>query len=240
MYKQKTILGLIPARGGSKGLPRKNIRPLLGKPLVGWTIIQALNSRYLDKVIVSTDDLEIARISRNFGAEVPFLRPKKFAVDTAKSIDVIKHALGYFRNKGIEFDYLALLEPTSPLRKKEDIDEAIKKLIDNQEKADSLISVGEAVFSHPIIMKRINSSGYVSNFIKNVWVPCRRQDLPAAYFPYGVIYLSKKSTLLKTRTFYQRKTLPYLIERWQNYEIDDFFDAVCIEAIAKLRKMELK
>ncbi|CEO88250.1 acylneuraminate cytidylyltransferase family protein [Syntrophaceticus schinkii] len=128
MYKGKKILGLIPARGGSKGLPGKNIKPLCGKPLIAWAIEQGLASKYLDKVIVSTDDEEIAKVSRSFGAEVPFMRPGELATDAAKTIDVVVHALEFLKQRGgLEFDYLALLEPTSPLRKNGDIDKSIAR-----------------------------------------------------------------------------------------------------------------
>jgi len=122
MYKGKKILALIPARGGSKGLPGKNIKPLLGKPLIAWTIEQAKASKYVDRVVVSTDDDEIAEVAIRYGAEVPFLRPKELARDDSPTIDAILHALDFFSDKGERFDLLALLEPTSPLRDSEDID----------------------------------------------------------------------------------------------------------------------
>lgn len=234
MYKEKNILGLIPARGNSKGLPRKNIKPLLGKPLIAWTIEQTLASKYLDRVVVSTDDKEIAEISKKYGAEVPFMRPKELAKDNSTTTDVIIHTLNWFKNSGQKFDYLALFEPTSPLREKNDIDNGIMKLIDNENKADSLVSVGEISLEHPFISKEIDEKGYVKPFYK---VPNnkvgRRQDLSKAYFPYGVLYLSKVSAIKKYKTFYQKKTMPMFIKRWQNYEIDDMWDFICIEAILK-------
>lgn len=233
MYKDKTILGLIPARGGSKGLPRKNILPLFGKPVIGWTIEQALASRCLNRVVVSTDDEEIAEISKKYGAEVPFMRPKKFATDEAKTIDVIFHTLDFFNKSGIKFDYLAVLEPTSPLRDKSDIDKSIKLLINKEDGADSLISVGEISLEHPFIAKSIGKNGFVGPFIEMETPVVRRQDLPKAYFPYGVIYLSKVSKLEEFKTFYQPRILPYFIKRWQNYEIDDIWDVLCVEAIFK-------
>ena len=234
MYKGKNILGLIPARGGSKGLPRKNIIPLLDKPLIVWTIEQALASKYLDRVVVSTDDKEIAEISKKYGAEVPFIRPKELARDDSTTIDVIIHALNWFENAGENYDYLALLEPTSPLREKDDIDNGIKKLIDNENRADSLVSVGEIALEHPFISKEIDEKGYVKQFyeVSNNNVT-RRQNLFKAYFPYGVLYFSKIFAIKRYKTFYQAKTLPLFIKRWQNYEIDDMWDFICIEAILK-------
>ncbi len=234
MYKGKNILGLIPARGASKGLPRKNIKLLLGKPLITWTIEQALASKYLDRVVVSTDDKEIAEISKKYGAEVPFIRPKELARDDSTTSDAILHALNWFEKKGVKFDYLALLEPTSPLREKNDIDNGIMKLIDNENKADSLVSVGEISLEHPFISKEIDEKGYVKPFYKVLHNKVgRRQNLSKAYFPYGVLYLSKVSAIKKYKTFYQKKTMPMFIKRWQNYEIDDIWDFVCIETILK-------
>lgn len=234
MYKGKKILGLIPARGGSKGLPGKNIKPLCGKPLIAWTIEQGLASKYLDKVIVSTDDEKIADVSRSYGAEVPFMRPGELATDEAKTIDVVIHALEFLKQQdGLEYDYLALLEPTSPLRKNGDIDESITKLIDNTKNADCLVSLGQISLEHPNITKRINMNGFVQPFYEQKAVILRRQDLVNAYFPYGVMYLSQVDTLLNSKTFYQERTLPFFIKRWQNYEIDDIYDFIVIEAIIK-------
>ena len=232
------ILALIPARGGSKGLPRKNIKPLLGKPLIAWTIEQAKNSKYIDKVVVSTDDKEIAEISKEFGAEVPFLRPKELARDDSPTIDAIMHAINWFEEKGEFFDILVLLEPTSPLRKRNDIDNALELLINSIETADSIVSVGEVHLENPYIMKKIEN-GYVKPFIEIDKDFYQRQQLPKVYFPYGVIYASKIETLKKYKTFYQERTIPYFIERWQNYEIDDIYDFICIESILRYKLNEV-
>jgi len=235
MYKNKKILAFIPARGGSKGLPGKNIKILLDKPLIAWSIEQALRSSYIDRTVVSTDSPKIASIARRYGAQVPFLRPKKLATGKAKTIDVILHALRYLKDKKEDFDYIVLLEPTSPLRKIGDLDAAIKILINHDDIADSLISVGEIRLENPYIAKAI-VNGYVKPLIlegpkKNF----QRQQLPKTYFPYGVIYASKVEVLKKKRTFYHERAIPFFIERWQNYEIDDIYDFVCIESILKER-----
>jgi len=233
-------MGFVPARGGSKGLPGKNIKDLCGRPLIAWTIEQAINSKYFDLVLVSTDDDEIAEISKACGANVPFLRPAHLAIDTARTVDAIFHAEDYYKKRDIAFDYVVLLEPTSPLRKENDIDDAIKILIDDEARADSLVSLGEVHMEHPCITKVIES-GYVSSLIKEKQQRAhQRQQLSKAYFPYGVIYASKFSTLRDKETFYQEKTIPYLIERWQNYEIDDLYDYICIEAIMKHLKRGAK
>ena len=224
------ILAIIPARGGSKGLPRKNILPLAGKPLIAWTIEQAKQSKYIDKIVVSTENNEIAEISKKYGAEVPFLRPIDLATDESKTIDAIFHALNWFEKNGEIFDILILLEPTSPLRDDNDLDNAIKLFIENIENSDSLVSVGEVHLENPYIVKVIEKD-YVKPFIETEENLHQRQQLPTTYFPYGVIYLSKVSALKEYETFYQDRTIPYLIQRWQNYEIDDLYDFICIEAI---------
>jgi len=235
LHKRK-ILTIIPARGGSKGLPKKNIKLLLGRPLIAYTIKQALNSRFPDKVIVSTDSKEIAKISKKYGAEVPFLRPKKFAQDTSPSIDVIIHALDWLKKKRKEkFDILVLLEPTSPLRKDDDIDNAIQLFVKNINRADSLVGIGEinSDTEHPYGIKKIEN-GYVKSFIKHKRFN-QRQQLPKVYSVYGGIYISTPDKLRKHRTFYQKRTIPYLLQPWQNYEIDDIYDFICVEAILKHR-----
>ncbi|MGZ7067929.1 MAG: acylneuraminate cytidylyltransferase family protein [Methanobacterium sp.] len=227
------ILCIIPARGGSKRLTGKNILDLCGKPLIAWTIEQARASKYLDKIIVSTDDEEIARISREYGAEVPFLRPAQFAEDDSPTIDAIKHAIEFLKNQGELYDILVLLEPTSPLRKKDDIDKAINIFLKENYRSDSLVSLGKVHLEDPVIMKKVDS-GLVKPFID---VNMHQSDFEA-YFPYGVIYLSKIDKLLQNKTFYQEHTVPYLIERWQNYEVDDIYDFICIESIMKLKLNE--
>lgn len=234
MYRNRKVLAMIPARGGSKGLPGKNIRPLLGKPLIAWTIEKAKSSIYFDEVFVSTDDEEIGCIAREKGANVPILRPPELAQDNTPMLAVVEHTLDYFRQQGRAFDYLASLEPTSPMRKGDDLDRAIAQLIDNEAKADSLVSVGEVHMENPEIVKRI-VSGYVKPYMEIDRKVTRRQDLSAAYFPYGVIYLTKVETLLTEKTFYAERTIPFFIERWQNYEIDDLYDWLCIETILKYR-----
>jgi CMP-N-acetylneuraminic acid synthetase len=231
MSKTSTI-AVITARGGSKGLPRKNIKPLCGKPLIAWTIEHAHNSAHIDRTIVSTDDEEIAEIATRYGADVPFLRPTELARDDSPSIDAILHAITWLEETGEYYDLVMLLQPTSPLRKKSDLDDAITLLTNNIDHADSLVSVGEVHQEHPSIVKKVEG-GYVKPFIRTGENVYQRQQLSTAYFPYGVVYLSKTDALKKHKTFYQERTLPYVIERWQTYEIDDIYDFMCIEAIAK-------
>ena len=232
MYKNKRILAIVPARGGSKGLPGKNNKMLNGKPLIAWSIEQAKESNLIDEIFVTTDCIEIAKTAKNYGIDVPFLRPEKLANDTSSSVDVAAHVLSNFENEDIFFDYIILLEPTSPLRKKDDIDSAIHLAINN-ETADGVISLGEVHMEHPMIVKKVNDSGKISSYIKNVDKIDQRQQTDKAYFPYGVVYLIKTEVFKKEKSFYTDNIIPFFIERWQNYEIDDIIDFNIIELLIK-------
>lgn len=231
MYKNKKILAIIPARGGSKGLPGKNIRPLLGKPLIGWTVEAAIKSKYIDEVFVSTDSMEIANTAEQFGVKVPELRPVELASDKATSASVVLYTLDMFKDQGKEFDYFLLLEPTSPLRKPDDLDNAIALACDNPDKA-GVVSLGEVHMEHPSIVKRVDENNVIMPYVEAQRVT-QRQQLDKAYFPYGVVYLVKTDYFVKNQLFYGTDSLPYLIERWQCYEIDDIYDFIAIESILK-------
>jgi len=235
MIDEAKILCIIPARGGSKGLPGKNIKQLLGRPLIAWTIEQAKKSKYIDEIFVSTDDIDIARTSKEYGVDVPFLRPGYLASDSASSVDVVVHVLDYYESKGIYFDIIILLEPTSPLRKENDIDAAIELLFENKS-ADGLISLGEVHMEHPMIVKKINSNGRIEPYIKDVEKISQRQQADKAYFPYGVVYMIKTDVFKLEKAFYTNNIIPYIIERWQNYEIDDIYDFYAIEALMTYRQ----
>lgn len=229
------VLAIIPARGGSKGLPGKNIRPLLGKPLIGWTIEQAKASKYITEIFVSTDSREIADVAETFGVAVPELRPAELASDTAPSSGFVVYTIEKLRREGKEFDYIILLEPTSPLRKANDLDNAIELAIANPEKA-GVVSLGEVHMEHPSIVKTITAEGRIVPYIENAAKITQRQQADKAYFPYGVVYMVKTEHFLRTHEFYGSQSQPYFIERWQCYEIDDIYDFVAIEAILKYRQ----
>jgi len=231
MCNGKTFLAIIPARGGSKRLSRKNILPLLGKPLIGWTIEQAKKSKYLDRIIVSTENEEISEVSKSFGAEV-LKRPEDLAQDDTPTSDVIIHVIETLEKEGFKYDFIVLLEPTSPLRKDDDIDNAIE-IISNNSYSYSLVSLGEIHLEHPEYVKILGDDGFIYPYCENNIKYHRRQDLPKAYFPYGVVYICKTEIFKEKRTFYTEKTIPYIIDRWQNYEIDDIYDLLCIENIFK-------
>lgn len=228
------VLAIIPARGGSKGLPGKNIKPLCGKPLIGWTIEQAQQSKYIDEIFVSTDSQEIADVAETFGVSVPDLRPAELAGDTATSASFVIYTIEKLKAEGKEFDYIILLEPTSPLRTSTDIDKAIELATANLDKC-GVVSLGEVHMEHPQIVKRINDKGSIIPYVEQTTKITQRQQADKAYFPYGVVYLVKTEHFLHTNQFYGTESLPYFIERWQCYEIDDIYDFTAIEAILKLK-----
>lgn len=232
MIGDKKILAVIPARGGSKGLPGKNIKAMCGKPLIVWSIDAARKSRFIDEMVVSTDSQEIADIAIASGASVPFLRPLSLATDKAPTFDVVEHLLDYFVvANGKTFDYLVLLEPTSPLREDDDIDNMLLRLHGATDSFDSIVSLGE-VSEHPAILKRLTGDA-ITPFCSDLQFTTRRQDNEPAYFPYGVAYIVKVASLLSERTFYTRRSTHYRIKRYQNYEIDDIYDFLAVEAIMR-------
>ena len=233
MYENKTFIAIIPARGGSKGLPGKNIKELCGKPLIAWSIESALECKYIDEVMVSTDYEDIAKIAKEYGANVPFLRPKNLASDTATSFDAVANVIEYYKNTlKKEYDYIILLEPTSPLREDDDIDKMIMKIVENEKNFDSITSIGE-VHEHPSIMKKILNKDFLENYSKDLELKSRRQDNDIAYFPYGVAYIIKMKSFLNEKTFYTKKNTFFEIKRYQCYEIDDIYDFLAIENIMK-------
>ena len=230
MINGKSVIAVIPARSGSKGLPGKNIRELCGKPLIAWSIDAGLASKYIDVVVVTTDSQEIASIARQFGASIPFIRPSELATDEATTFDVIKHTLNYYESDlNSRFYYTVLLEPTSPIREDSDIDSMLETLEANHENFDAIISLGE-VDRHPSIMKRI-SGQKIERISSELPATLRRQDNETVYFPYGVGYVSKTQTLMDEETFYPTRTTFHLIQRHQCFEIDDIYDFVSIEAV---------
>lgn len=189
------VLGIIPARGGSKGLPGKNIKLLNGTPLIAYTIKEALNSN-LQEFIVSTDSEEIAEVARNYGGKVPFLRPAEIATDNASSLDVVLHALDFMKeHEGKEYDAIMLLQPTTPYRDREDINQAINLLMSSG--ADSVISVTDVGGTHPARMKFIVDGNLIDPPFVEAFEGQNRQELPPMYIRNGGIYLTKVDTIRK-------------------------------------------
>ena len=231
------VLAIIPARGGSKGLPGKNIKPLLGKPLIGWTIEQAKASKYITEIFVSTDSREIADVAETFGVSVPDLRPAELASDTATSASFVIYTIEKLRKEGKIFDYIILLEPTSPLRIVEDIDNSIEKLHRTPE-AESIVGVCKVESSHPLFMVKQTDSGFLKSYLDENSV-VRRQDIEELYFFEGTVYVSKTESFLNRKSFYHEKTLPYLISKSRAFEVDDNEDWLIIESILKHKNKEI-
>lgn len=224
------ILAIIPARGGSKGVPRKNIKLLGDKPLIQYTIEEALKSVYIDYLMVNTDDFEIAKISKKLGAKVPFLRPKDLSDDNSPMIDSILFTLAYFKKKDKYFDIICLLQPTTPFRKVEDIDSSIRKFIDSN--YDSLISVLPVPHQfNPNWVFFTNSNNTLMLSTGGCEPINRRQDLPKAYYRSGDIYLAKTDTLLNQKSFYTKNLGYYEITNEKHINIDtqeDWFNAISL------------
>lgn len=233
MLDGQKVLGLITARGGSKGLPGKNIRPLRGKPLIAWSIEAAKSCTSLDALVVSTDSEEIAAVARHYGAEAPFLRPSELAGDTATSVDVIEHAINFLRERGEEYGYVVLIEPTSPLREPHDIDLALRQM--SEAGADSVVSVGLADTVHPAFMFRKGAAQRLELFQGGAFRVLRRQELEPVFFLEGTVYASRVASLLAQRTFCQTNTVGYEVPKWKVPEIDDIVDFLHVEAIMKHR-----
>ena len=226
MYTNKTFLAIIPARGGSKRLPRKNVLDLCGKPLIAWSIKAGLNSKYIDKVVVSSDDDEILEISKKFGADI-LKRPYELANDTATTFDAIKHTIDNFE----KYDYIVLLQPTSPLRNEKHIDEAIELL--EKKKADAIVSVCEMEHS-PLWSNTLPKDGSMSNFLKDEILNKRSQDLEKFYRLNGAIYICKTEKLIENKSFFLKDNIfAYIMNRENSVDIDEEIDFKIAEVILK-------
>ena len=235
MINGKKVLAIIPARSGSKGLIGKNKKILCGKPLINWTIETALTNNTIDMVLVSTDDQELAEISRLAGAFVPFIRPNHLATDTATSVDVLSHAINFVRTDlGKIFHYVILLEPTSPIRDNSDIDSAFLQLVQNKN-AKSIVGISRTESQHPSFLVNLSKSNFIEIFEKGSVMPKRRQEVSSLYFLEGSLYISEIDSLLSTLTFYHKYTLGYVIPKERAFEIDDEIDFIIVEALMKRR-----
>ncbi len=220
------LLAIIPARGGSKRVPRKNIRKLGNKPLIEWTIDCALNAEAVDRVIVTTDDIEIANVSQLAGAEVPFMRPAELAQDTSDGVCYIFHALQWLReNEEYVPDAFVELQVTTPLRECSDIDNAYRIFVDKS--ADSVVSVCEPLHN-PYWMKKTDQNGRLISFIENNKIE-RHQDLPPVYSLNGAVYLSKTKSFIRVGDYYTEKTYPYIMPQEKSIDIDTEFDFTLAE-----------
>jgi len=235
MIGEYKTLALIPARGGSKGLPGKNLKPLLGKPLVAWSIEAARLSPSIDSILLSTDNKKIAEVGEAEGARVPFMRPLNLSSDAASSIDVVLHALDFLEAAGEKYDIVVLLEPTSPQRDSNDIEQALKLLIKTGARA--AVGVTQAQSSHPDFIYRMQDDLKLSPFIKKTESQhIRRQDIEPLYFLEGSIYISFVESLREYHSFYHHNTIGYEVPKWKSLEIDDLDDFIMVEALLKYKR----
>jgi CMP-N-acetylneuraminic acid synthetase len=225
----KKILAIIPARGGSKGIKDKNIKPLNGKPLIYYSIHESLESNIIQEVMVNTDSEKIASISKKYGANIPFLRSKELATDEASSVDVIEDTLNYYEQRNISFDYFILLQPTSPLRRREDIIRAFEIL--EQKNAKSIVSVCEAEHS-PLLMNKLDNDLSMKDFLKKE-NDKRRQDFDKYYRLNGAIYISEVKNFLETKNFYGEGSYAYIMPNNRSVDIDNEIDLKLAEIIMR-------
>lgn len=215
------MLAIIPARGGSKGVPGKNIKNLGDKPLIYYTIKAAKESVFIDRIIISTDDEEIAEVAKKCGAEVPFMRPDELATDTAKAIDTYLYTVNKLNESSSDLiEEFIVLQPTSPLRSATDIDNAVEIFIRNR--ADSVISVVEAEHP-PYWYKKITNEGILKDyFISNNSL--NRQEYDRTYLPNGAIFVFRYNILKETLNYYTDKTYPYIMPKERSVDIDNVLD----------------
>lgn len=236
MINGKSVIAIVPARGGSKGLPGKNIKELCGKPLIAWSIEAGLASQYIDEVMVTTDSENIAGIARDFGATVPFIRPAELASDTATSFDTVKHVIDFYQNElNKTFDYIVLLEPTSPLRDTNDIDRALEKLF-SIPNATAIAGICKTESQNPAFLVKKNNQDFLIGYEYQDMKVLRRQDIHDIFFFEGSIYISRIDTLLNKKTFYHEHTVGYIVPKWKSFEIDDIDDFVMVEALLSFKR----
>jgi CMP-N,N'-diacetyllegionaminic acid synthase len=234
------ILAVIPARGGSKGVPRKNIRLLCGKPLIAHTIDVALAVQHLfHRVVISTDDQEIADIARQYGADVPFLRPPELAADDVPTAPVLRHAVTFVeKRERLRFDWICLLQPTEPLRTVQDLEQSIGLAMEGG--CDSVISVVQVFATHPILMKKIERGVLVPYCIQEK-EGTRRQDYsPPAYMRNGAIYLTRRDVLMERNSVWGDVIRPYVMPPDLSVGLDNELDLKLIELLMKDKEAVLQ
>jgi CMP-N,N'-diacetyllegionaminic acid synthase len=221
------VLGIIPARGGSKGLPGKNIRPFCGKPLIAWTIEAAQASRRLDRVVLSSDDPEIIRVAKEYGCETPFIRPDHLGEDGSLAIDVVLHAIEQLP----DYNMVVLLQPTSPLRQAADIDACIDQYIATKSK--TCVSVTLCQKDPHWMFYRSNAGKLQAVMHDERLATSRRQDWPPSFVLNGAVYVADKDFLKTYRKFLDQDTTSYVMPIERSIDIDSLFDFEMAEFIQK-------
>ena len=226
------VLGVVTARGGSKGIPRKNLVPLLGKPLLQYTAECALSARSLSRVILSTDDPEIAEVGKRLGLDVPFLRPKELAQDDTPTLPVLQHAVRFLEEQGEQYDAVCLLQPTNPLRKPGWIDDCVRLL--SETGADAVVTVLPVPYEynpHWVYFQREDGTLYLSTGEKEP-IPSR-QLLPPAYHREGSVYVTRRDVLMEQNSLYGDKLLGYVLDPNESVNIDSPDDLIKAEELLK-------
>lgn len=231
MIGGQSVLGLIPARGGSKGVPRKNLRTVGGKPLIAWTVAAARRAKTVDRVILSSDDAEIAEVARAYDCDIPFMRPAELATDDAAMLDVVRHAI---RSLEETYDYVVLLQPTSPLRTAGDIDAAVE--LCHSARAPACVSVCEPEKSPFWNYYRCDGAALFPILPEPEKNAARRQELPPTYVLNGAIYVARSDWILDRRGFVGEGTLGYVMPRERSIDIDREMDIVIVEALLSARE----
>lgn len=230
----KLTLAIIPARGGSKGVPNKNIRVVAGKPLIAYSIESGLKSKLISHLVVSTDSEAIAQVSKELGAKVPFMRPAELATDMAASLPVIQHAVKEMEAQlGVLFDCIVMLQATCPLRSTKDIDEAVTKFYDTG--ADSVISVVSVGGNHPLRMKRIVGDQLVNYIEQGVEDMRPRQVLPPTYIRNGALYITKRDIIMNENSFIGSDCRAFVMPDDRSINIDKFEDMLIAEYYLNLK-----
>lgn len=229
MIDGKTVLAIIPARGGSKGVPRKNIREVAGKPLIAWTIEEAKKSKYIDRLVLSSDDAEIIEVAKAWGCEAPFVRPAELAQDETPGMAPVLHAINLLPN----YQIVVVLQTTSPLRNVADIDGCIRHCVTSGAKA--CVTVSEAEQS-PYWMYTLSNGGEMLPLIPTDKVFTRRQELPPAYILNGAVYVALRDWLCEHKTFVTEETLGFAMPQERSLDIDTEFDL----QILNIRFQEVK
>ncbi|RCK79776.1 MAG: N-Acetylneuraminate cytidylyltransferase [Candidatus Ozemobacter sibiricus] len=229
MIEGQRVLAVIPARGGSKGIPRKNLRVIAGRSLLEWTWRAAQGSAFLDRTILSSEDPEIIAAMRALGGDVPFVRPAELAADTTPGIDPLLHALDAVPER---YDLVVLLQPTSPLRTAADIDGAIRLCVERG--APACVSVGP-VGKSPHWTYRLHEDARLSPILPPIEGAARRQDLPAYVTLNGAVYVARTDWIKQTRRFVAPETVAFLMSRESSVDVDDEIDLLVCQELLRRR-----
>ena len=229
MYLNRSVLAIVLARGGSKGIKNKNLKKILDIPLIQYSFDQLKKSKLIDSVILSSDSKNIIKFAKKNNIDAPFVRPKNISGDNAKSEDAILHVINYLKSNNSIYDYILLIEPTSPLRTHKDIDGIIKFIIEN--KFDTAVSVSDVSNCHPNFMYTINKKKLKKSFSSLKFISKRRQNLDKIYFMEGSLYISKVKSFLINKNFVSKNSGGYILPRWKSFEIDEPADISIIKSL---------